>query len=158
MSCEWLRPIEIYSLACLGRSQLVHRRVAHDQKHGLWPHSVSSSLSMCQSLTHRKLKSWPEITLSWVIFLINGHNNISWSFSVISWSFLIKCIFQYPLLSFNYSKYHLYRITNLDSIIKYYFYATFSTFSLLIKAPALLFNRLYLSKASQAKPEASGKP
>ena len=41
-------------------------------------------------------------------------------------------------------------ITNLDSIIEYYFYATFSTFSLLIKALALLFNRLYLSKASQA--------
>jgi hypothetical protein len=43
-----------------------------------------------------------------------------------------------------------YTIMNLDSIIKYYFYATFSTFSLLIKALALLFNRLYLSKASQA--------
>jgi len=41
-------------------------------------------------------------------------------------------------------------ITNLDLIIKYYFYATFSTFSLLIKVLALLFNRLYLSKASLA--------
>ncbi len=39
---------------------------------------------------------------------------------------------------------------NLDSIIKYYFYATLSTFSLLIKVLALLLNRLYLSKASQA--------
>ncbi len=41
-------------------------------------------------------------------------------------------------------------IINLDSIIKYYFYTTFSTFSLLIKALVLLFYRLYLSKASQA--------
>jgi hypothetical protein len=32
----------------------------------------------------------------------------------------------------------------------YYFYATFSTLSLLIKALALLLIRLYLSKASQA--------
>ncbi len=39
---------------------------------------------------------------------------------------------------------------NLDSVIKFYFYATFSTFSLLIKAFALLFIRLYLSEASQA--------
>ncbi len=43
-----------------------------------------------------------------------------------------------------------YMITNLDLIIEYFFYATFSTFSLLMKALALLFNRLYLSKASQA--------
>ncbi len=44
----------------------------------------------------------------------------------------------------------LYTITNLHLIIEYYFYATFSTFSLLIKALAILFKRLYLSKASQA--------
>ncbi len=43
-----------------------------------------------------------------------------------------------------------YTIMNLDSVIKYYFYDTFSTFSLLIKALALLFYRLSLSKASQA--------
>ncbi len=41
-------------------------------------------------------------------------------------------------------------ITNLDLIIEYYFYATFFTFSLLIKVLALLFNILYWSKASQA--------
>jgi hypothetical protein len=41
-------------------------------------------------------------------------------------------------------------ITNLDLIIEYYFYATFSTFSPLIKVLELLFNRLYLSKTSQA--------
>ncbi len=39
---------------------------------------------------------------------------------------------------------------NLDLIIEYYFNALFSTFSLLIKALVHLFNRLYLSKASQA--------
>ncbi len=39
---------------------------------------------------------------------------------------------------------------NLDSIIEYYFYALFSTFFLLIKALAHIFNRLYLFKASQA--------
>jgi hypothetical protein len=39
---------------------------------------------------------------------------------------------------------------NSDSVIEYYFYAIFSTFPLLIKALALLFNRLYLSKASLA--------
>ncbi len=43
-----------------------------------------------------------------------------------------------------------YRIMNSDSVIEYYFYAIFSIFSFLIKALALLFNRLYLSKASQA--------
>ncbi len=39
---------------------------------------------------------------------------------------------------------------NLDSVIEYYFIATLSTFSLLIKALALLYNRLCLSKTSQA--------
>jgi hypothetical protein len=39
---------------------------------------------------------------------------------------------------------------NLDLIIEYYFYATFSIFSLLIKVLVLLFNRLCLSMASQA--------
>ncbi len=39
---------------------------------------------------------------------------------------------------------------NLDLIIQYYFYATFPTFSISIQALVLLFNRLYLSKASQA--------
>jgi hypothetical protein len=38
---------------------------------------------------------------------------------------------------------------NFDLIIKYDFYATFSTI-LFIKALVLLFNRLYLSKTSQA--------
>jgi len=33
-------------------------------------------------------------------------------------------------------------VTNLDSVIKYYFYTTFSTFYLLIKVLALLFDRL----------------
>ncbi len=44
----------------------------------------------------------------------------------------------------------IYVITNLDLVMEKYFYATLSTFSLLIKALALPFNRLYLSKASQA--------
>jgi hypothetical protein len=44
----------------------------------------------------------------------------------------------------------IHTIMNLDLIMKYYSYATFSTFSLLIKALAPLFNILYLSKASQA--------
>ena len=35
-----------------------------------------------------------------------------------------------------------YTITNLDSVIKYYFYTTLSTFYLLIKVLALLFYRL----------------
>jgi hypothetical protein len=35
-----------------------------------------------------------------------------------------------------------YTITNLDSVIKYYLYTTFSTFYLLIKVLALLFDRL----------------
>ncbi len=45
---------------------------------------------------------------------------------------------------------NIYMITNLDSVIEYYFYATLSTFSLLIKVLALLCNRLCLSKTSQA--------
>ncbi len=39
---------------------------------------------------------------------------------------------------------------NLDLVIEYYFYATFSTVALLINALALLFYRPSLSKASQA--------
>ncbi len=39
---------------------------------------------------------------------------------------------------------------NFDLIIEYYFYATFSTIAVLIKALALLLIRIYLSKASQA--------
>ncbi len=43
-----------------------------------------------------------------------------------------------------------YTITNFELVIEYYFYATPSTFSHLIKALALHFNRLCLSEISQA--------
>jgi len=74
MSCEQPRPIEINAYTCLGCSQLIHRRVAHNWKYSLRTLNYQScpKSGSVSSLWHTVIYLWFCIQIAYSVFIVIG--------------------------------------------------------------------------------------
>ncbi len=103
MSCERHRQVYEYISMGLGHLQLVHRRVAHDLKYGLWfpqkrhhkvPLSQTLHCAIKQNFWEGGIRSMKSLWLAGISFYV-----LMWCFSSIWWSIMIKLYLNFLLTS-----------------------------------------------------------